>query len=270
MWRRSTGKGAPGKERRAQWRGPGRGNLRECHQHQGCSRAAEQEADLVVLRDLRRTADVLWETGSAKNFEDITEQDVPDGGSHCPSCGGQSGATGNSDSFGVDSCGKLLRQESTERLETHETSKPRRRVLMRPPQDEQPTSTAQLEVRQVPAVEMETAPSKPAPEHLQTRPASEPSQSSETAEPRTKQPRESICEGTSHCMRRSRPRTPFPCQEAANEPADGLDGSLGTSPEPYWSQRNYIDKGGKLRQPPGGLPGLHLNNFWKYVYRYMG
>ena len=36
--------------------------------------AEEQETDRVVLRDLRRTADVLRETGSAKNFEDITEQ----------------------------------------------------------------------------------------------------------------------------------------------------------------------------------------------------
>ena len=39
----------------------------------------EQETDRVVLRDLRRTADVLRESGSAKNFEDITEQDWPDG-----------------------------------------------------------------------------------------------------------------------------------------------------------------------------------------------
>ena len=35
--------------------------------------AEEQEADRVVLRDLRRIADVLRENGSAKNFEDITE-----------------------------------------------------------------------------------------------------------------------------------------------------------------------------------------------------
>ena len=41
--------------------------------------AEEQEADRVVLRDLRRTADVSRESGSAKNFEDITEQDWPDG-----------------------------------------------------------------------------------------------------------------------------------------------------------------------------------------------
>ena len=41
--------------------------------------AEEQETDRVVLRDLRRTADVLRESGSAKNFEDITEQDWPDG-----------------------------------------------------------------------------------------------------------------------------------------------------------------------------------------------
>ena len=32
-----------------------------------------------MLRDLRRTADILRESGSAKNFEDITEQDWPDG-----------------------------------------------------------------------------------------------------------------------------------------------------------------------------------------------
>ena len=43
-------------------------------------RTAEvQETDRVVLRDLRRTADVLRETGSSKNCEDITEQDWPDG-----------------------------------------------------------------------------------------------------------------------------------------------------------------------------------------------
>ena len=32
-----------------------------------------------MLRDLQWTADVLRESGSAKNFEDITEQDWPDG-----------------------------------------------------------------------------------------------------------------------------------------------------------------------------------------------
>ena len=41
--------------------------------------AEEQETDQVVLRDLRRNASVLRETGSAKNFEDTTEQDWPDG-----------------------------------------------------------------------------------------------------------------------------------------------------------------------------------------------
>ena len=41
--------------------------------------AEEQETDRVVLRDLRRTADILCESGSAKNFEDITGQDWPDG-----------------------------------------------------------------------------------------------------------------------------------------------------------------------------------------------
>ena len=32
-----------------------------------------------MLRDHWRTADILRESGSAKNFEDITEQDWPDG-----------------------------------------------------------------------------------------------------------------------------------------------------------------------------------------------
>ena len=41
--------------------------------------AEEQETDRVVLRGLRRTADILRESGSAKNFENITEQDWPDG-----------------------------------------------------------------------------------------------------------------------------------------------------------------------------------------------
>ena len=54
--------------------------------------AEEQEADRVVLRDLRRTADVLRESGSAKNFEDITEQDWPDGdlNTTAETCRGQS------------------------------------------------------------------------------------------------------------------------------------------------------------------------------------
>ena len=41
--------------------------------------AEEQETDRVVLRDLRRTANVSRDSGPAKNFEDITEQDWPDG-----------------------------------------------------------------------------------------------------------------------------------------------------------------------------------------------
>ena len=94
VWRRSTGKGAPGKQRRAQWRGPGiilgavrenyfvamPGSVIEAAPEQLRHRTAEeQETALVVLRDLRRTADILRESGSAKNFEDITEQDWPDG-----------------------------------------------------------------------------------------------------------------------------------------------------------------------------------------------
>ena len=94
VWRRGTGKGAPGKQRRAQWRGP-RIILRAVHgnyfvampesvikaapEHLRHRTAEEQETDRVVLRDLRRTADIFREPGSAKNFEDITEQDWPDG-----------------------------------------------------------------------------------------------------------------------------------------------------------------------------------------------
>ena len=44
-----------------------------------CGHAEEHETDRFVLRDLRRTADVLRESGSAENFDDITEQDWPDG-----------------------------------------------------------------------------------------------------------------------------------------------------------------------------------------------
>ena len=94
VWRRGTGKGAPGKQRRAQWRGPGiilgavRGNyfvampgsvIKAAPEQLRHRTAEEQETDRVVLRDLRRTADILRESGSAKNFEDITEQDWPDG-----------------------------------------------------------------------------------------------------------------------------------------------------------------------------------------------
>ena len=35
-----------------------------------------KRTDRVVLRDLRRTADILRESGSAKNFEDITETEL--------------------------------------------------------------------------------------------------------------------------------------------------------------------------------------------------
>ena len=94
MWRQGTGKGAPGKQRRAQWRGPGiilgavRGNyfvampgsvIKAAPEQLRHRTAEEQETDRVVLRDLRRTANVSRETGSVKNFEDITEQDWPDG-----------------------------------------------------------------------------------------------------------------------------------------------------------------------------------------------
>ena len=69
VWRRGTGKGAPGKQRRAQWRGPGiilgavRGNyfvampgsvIKAAPEQLRHGTAEEQEADRVVLRDLRR------------------------------------------------------------------------------------------------------------------------------------------------------------------------------------------------------------------------
>ena len=97
VWRRGTGKGAPGKQRRTQWRGPGiilgavRGNyfvampvsvIKAAAEQLRHRTAQEQETDRVVLRDLRRTADILRESGSAKNFEDIMEQDWPDGDLH--------------------------------------------------------------------------------------------------------------------------------------------------------------------------------------------
>ena len=73
VWRRGTGKGAPGKQRRAQWRGPGiilgavRGHyfvampgsvVKAALEQLRHGTAKEQETDRVVLRDLRRTANV--------------------------------------------------------------------------------------------------------------------------------------------------------------------------------------------------------------------
>ena len=84
VWRRGTGKGAPGKQRRAQWRGLGiillgavRGNyfvampgsvIKAAPEQLRHRTGEEQETDRVVLRDLRRPADVLRESGSAKKF----------------------------------------------------------------------------------------------------------------------------------------------------------------------------------------------------------
>ena len=41
--------------------------------------AEEKAADRVVARDIQRTAAISREKRAAKNFEDITEQDWPDG-----------------------------------------------------------------------------------------------------------------------------------------------------------------------------------------------
>ena len=82
VWRRGTGKGAPG------ILGAVRGNyfvampgsvIKAAPERLRHGTAEVQETDRVVLPVLRRTADVSRETGSAKNFEDITEQDWPDG-----------------------------------------------------------------------------------------------------------------------------------------------------------------------------------------------
>ena len=70
VWRRGTGKGAPGKQRRAQWRGPGiilgavRGNYFVVMPGSVIKAAPEQlrhRTDRVVLRDLRRAADRIGE-----------------------------------------------------------------------------------------------------------------------------------------------------------------------------------------------------------------
>ena len=122
--------------------------------------AEEQEADRVVLRNLRLVADVLRESGSAKNFEDITEQDWPDG---------DLGFTGDS-------------AESSQ-----ETPPPK---VDATPSDSREKNVTQhedsSEVRHVPPMKMETGPCEPTWENRQTRLAPE---SSETVEPRSKQSR---------------------------------------------------------------------------------
>ena len=184
VWRRGTGKGAPGKQRRAQWRGPGiilgavRGNylvampgsvIKAAPEQLRHRTAEEQETDRVVLRDLRRTADVLRESGSAKNFEDITEQDWPDGDLN-------------------STAGDMETNQ-----ETSESQLPSRWLARKTPSEiGEKHSGSQIEhVEQTPVdapsqstVQLETAPFSPVLE-----PVSKPTQLSEIAEPRAKQPR---------------------------------------------------------------------------------
>ena len=86
VWRRGTGRGTLGKQRRAQWRGPGivlgaiRGNYLVSMPGSVVKPAPEQlrhrtneekEGDRVVVRDIERAAEVLRDKGSAKKIEDI-------------------------------------------------------------------------------------------------------------------------------------------------------------------------------------------------------
>ena len=185
MWRRGTGKGAPGKQRRAQCRGPGiilgafRGNyfvamlgsvIKAAPEQLRHRTAEEQEADRVVLRALRRAADILRESGSAKNFEDITEQDWPDGDF-------------NSTAGDIE-CNQ----------ETSKSQLPSRQLMRKTPLsgvDEKHPDSLIEHVEQTPVgapsqptVDLETASFFPA-----SGPVSKPTQLSETTEPRAKQPR---------------------------------------------------------------------------------
>ena len=185
VWRRGTGKGAPGKQRRAQWRGPGiipgsvRGNyfvampgsvIKAAPEQLRHRTAEEQETDRVVLRDLRRTADVLRESCSAKNFEDITEQDWPDGDLNSTA------------------------EDMEPNQETSKSQLPSRRPMRKTPPsgvDEKHPGSQIEHVEQTPV----DAPSQPTVELETTSffpafgPVSKPTQLSETTEPRAKQPR---------------------------------------------------------------------------------
>ena len=197
----SVGKGAPGKQRRAQWRGPGiilravRGNyfvampgsvIKAATEQLRHRTAEEQGADRVVLRDLRRTADVLRETSSAKNFQDITEQDWPDGDLNT-TAGGAESSQEIPENQPLPDRRRLVRKTPPSKVDGT-LPDPRDGHVTQAPADstsqhELPTSVEQLEVRQ-PTVELETTPFVPVLE-----PVSRPTESSETTEPRAKQPR---------------------------------------------------------------------------------
>ena len=123
-----------------------------------------------MLRDLQRTADVLRESASAKNFEDITEQEWPDG----------------------DFNSTVGDMEPNQ--ETSKSQLPSRGLVRKtpPPEVDEKHSDSQIEhVGQTPVdapsqptVQLETAPFLPVLE-----PVSNPTQLNETTKPRPKQQR---------------------------------------------------------------------------------
>ena len=185
-WKRCTWQTTAG-----QWRAPGiilgavRGNyfvampgsvIKAAPEQLRHRTAEEQETDRVVLRDLRRTADVLRESGSAKNFEDITEQDWPDGDLNSTA------------------------EDMEPNQETSESQLPSRRLLRKTPPSEVDEKHSDSQIEHVgqtpvdapsqPTVQLEPTPFLPVLE-----PVSKPTQLSETTEPRAKQPRigERVC-----------------------------------------------------------------------------
>ena len=193
VWMRGTEKGAPGKQRRAQWRGPPRqlffvsmpvSVIKAAPQQLRHRTAEEQETDRVVLRDLRRTADVLRASGSAKNYEDITEQDWPHGDLNPTAEGMELNQETPENQL---PSGRFVRK--TPPLEVHEKHPDPRKERVgqtsvdAPLQHELPKSMEKLDVRQ-PTVELKKAPCLPVLE-----PISNPTKLSEATEPRAKQPR---------------------------------------------------------------------------------
>ena len=116
-----------------------------------------------MLWDLRRTADVLRETGSAKNFEDITEQDWPDSDLNTTAENAEASQE-IPENQPLSDRRPLARKTPPAKIdETHPD--PRDEHVMQAPADatpqhELPTSIGQLEVRQ-PTVEVETTPFVP-------------------------------------------------------------------------------------------------------------
>ena len=132
--------------------------------------AEEQETDRVVLRDLRRTADILRESGSAKNFEDIMEQDWPDGDLN--STAGDMEPNQETSKSQLPSC-RLMRKSPPSGVDEKHPDSQIEHVEQTP-----------VEAPSQPTVELETASFFPALE-----PVSNPTQLNETTEPRAKQPR---------------------------------------------------------------------------------